>query len=155
MSNQQLINDKLINTLPADVVTRLSLAGVDIGLIQQAKIQVNTNLSKLITKIFGSAATTFGYTIYADGSSISFYSIYGLGLIAHELIHIDQWKQEGLFYLIKYIGEFLKYGLISIIKRIKRENLPPHWVHDQISYEKQAIAHEENVQKALRRALNG
>ena len=149
MLNQSPVANKLTIILPKDSLERLIQAGVPINLIFAANIQVSTRIANLVTNVFKSAATTLRTTIYFHPKYFNMNSSSGLALIAHELIHILQWKRQGVFYLVRYCMEYVFYWCIYLYKKLKKVKLPANWLHDQVSYEKEAIAFEEKIRNLL------
>lgn len=71
---------------------------------------------------------------------------YGLAILAHEMWHIQQYYREGrLKFSLKYFKEWLPLAL-------RRRN-----IYEHLSYEKEALAFQNHVEKELRKefAQNG
>lgn len=68
-------------------------------------------ISRLVAP--GAAATTVGRFIFIRPSAVG-----SARLLRHELVHVRQWRQQGLIgFLLRYLGAYLRW-------RLRRY---PHW----------------------------
>jgi hypothetical protein len=57
-------------------------------------------------------------------------------LVAHELAHVDQWREDRIRFFSRYIGEYLRFRIIGT---------PHHAAYRAISYEVAATAAARSI----------
>lgn len=62
----------------------------------------------------GAEAITLGERIFVQPKSFDAV-IAGAhpGLVVHELVHVSQWRSEGVWFLPKYVGQYLRFRLLG------------------------------------------
>lgn len=134
-----------MDKLSKKTIAQLECNDVLRDVLSLAVIETGTWKSKLITFIFNSGATVFGRTIYFRVGYFHPEQSKGLALIAHEVMHIAQWEQGGICYGFKYVFEYISVLIKYLLGSLMGRKYPLNWVHDQISYEKQAMMIENIV----------
>jgi len=104
--------------------------------IDLSKVDVREN-TKWLSRRF--LAMTVGNTIYFRGAApdTGTVTLGGMGTIAHELTHVEQYQDEGgvFWFLDRYTSDVFKYG----------------FDHDSIPYEQEAIRREQAIRNQLQR----
>ncbi|MBN2046781.1 MAG: DUF4157 domain-containing protein [Anaerolineaceae bacterium] len=142
------MNHRLQIDEPAfSILTEFSFAPAFLETIQ---IHNANWLAKWITSIFASSATTIGRRIYYAPTYYKPSVVRGIALLAHELVHVRQWQEEGLRFLFRYTREYLVYRREQKNRERHGETLSRWWAHDQISYEREGLMMEANVRQTLK-----
>lgn len=140
-------------TLSLRTKNDLKQLGVPHGVIERAVIEEGTAKSRLITWLFHSNATVIGRVIYFRNGTYAPDRDRGLALLAHEMMHVKQWQEGGLFFLIRYIVEYMRGLFISLLYRLQGKTLAWNWAHNQVSYEKAAMALENEALEKIRQTI--
>jgi hypothetical protein len=111
----------------------------DPGVVQRAQLRPVNWLARFLSseKFAGRkdiAAITIGHTIYfRDETQYDPHSDWGVGLLGHEVKHVEQFEQLGFFrFYWKYLMDYRKYGY-----------------GDQIPFEKEGYALGETIRAHL------
>jgi len=99
-------------TISDEIKNLLKPFFVNLNLDDVVLIDNGISLAGVILKLFNASAITFGNRIYFskplnqnDPSTIF--------LIAHELVHVEQYKKNGtISFLLKYVGELIRNLII-------------------------------------------
>lgn len=62
-------------------------------------------------------------------------------LVAHELAHVDQWRDHGISFLVRYVGEYVRFRILGV---------PHDAAYRAISYEVAAATAERLAPERLR-----
>ncbi|HPH96229.1 MAG TPA: DUF4157 domain-containing protein [Anaerolineaceae bacterium] len=140
---------KYKGSIPEDAAALLISVGVPEEAVRLALVEEGTDMSIRVTKFFNSGATVLGRTIYFRESYYDPTTPAGLGLLAHEVMHVKQTKEAGLLFFPKYGIQFLKLWFQEKQERRRGRSLPQYWVHDEVPFEKEAMEVGRRVELAL------
>ena len=132
---------------------QLTQLGIPEDTLARAVIEVGTKKSRFITRLFHSKATVIGRTIYFKEKYYNPASMRGLALLAHEMVHVYQWKKDGVMFPVIYAFEYLRGLSQTLFAQIKGQDTVTNLAHAQVSYEMSANAMQKRVTEIMTRKL--
>jgi hypothetical protein len=94
--------------LSAVAVARLASAFADLDLGAVTVADRGRRLEKLLLRVAGATAVTWGSRIIARPGTLNSDDAAGLELLAHELVHVRQYRALGRgTFLLRYFSEYL------------------------------------------------